>query len=262
MKLKIMTYNIAAGRSFEFGPDYRPIIHAELQYADKIKELAPDICGLNEVDYRLPRSARVKMAKMIGDAAGYESAFAPAVTWTNKWGIGTYGNGFLSKHPIKEVEIWPIPNPELAAEPKSYEPRVILHALVDMNGRDVDVFVTHVGLSDEEKTNAIKTLIPLVKICENPTIVMGDFNMKDDNPTMQPLLSILEDSFLYYPKKDDFTWPCDPELMKADPTKCERIDYILFSPHFKVESVEIPPLVLSDHKPYIAYVELLDEVKG
>ena len=80
MKLKIMTYNIAAGRSFEFGPDYRPIIHAELQYADKIKELAPDVCGLNEVDYRLPRSARVKMAKMIGDAAGYESAFAPAVT--------------------------------------------------------------------------------------------------------------------------------------------------------------------------------------
>ena len=151
MKLKIMTYNIAAGRSFEFGPDYRPIIHAELQYADKIKELAPDICGLNEVDYRLPRSARVKMAKMIGDAAGYESAFAPAVTWTNKWGIGTYGNAFLSKHHIKEVEIWPIPNPELTAEPKNYEPRVILHALVDMNGRDVDVFVTHVGLSDEEK---------------------------------------------------------------------------------------------------------------
>jgi hypothetical protein len=31
------------------------------------------------------------------------------------------------------------------------------------------------------------------------------------------------------------------------------------SRHFKVESVEIPALLLSDHKPYIANVELLDE---
>ena len=262
MKLKIMTYNIAAGRSFEFGPDYRPIIHAELQYADKIKELAPDVCGLNEVDYRLPRSARVKMAKMIGDAADYESAFAPAVTWTNKWGIGTYGNGFLSKHHIKETEIYPIPNPELTAEPKNYEPRVILHTVVDIEGRDVDFFITHVGLSDEEKQNAIKTLLPLVKYTNNPVIVMGDFNMTQDNPMMQPLLAALEDSFKYYPNQDDYTWPCDPVLMNADPAKCERIDYILFSKHFKVESVEIPAIPLSDHKPYIAYVDFLDEVKG
>lgn len=262
MKLRIMTYNIAAGRSFEKGPDYRPIIHAELQYADQIKELAPDICGLNEVDYRLPRSARVKMAKMIGDAAGYASAFAPAVTWTNKWGIGTYGNGFLSKHPIKDVEIYPIPNPELTTEPKSYEPRVILHAVVDFGGRDVDVFVTHVGLSDEEKKNAAQTITTLVSYCTNPVIVMGDFNMKQDNPMMQPLLSMLEDSFKYYPNQDDFTWPCDPELLNADPSKCERIDYILFSKHFKIESVEIPVIHLSDHKPYIANVELLEEAEG
>ena len=39
MKLKIMSYNIAGGRSFEFGPDYRPIIHGELTYAEKIKEI-------------------------------------------------------------------------------------------------------------------------------------------------------------------------------------------------------------------------------
>ena len=37
MKLKIMSYNIAGGRSFEFGPDYRPIIHAEAQYGAYIK---------------------------------------------------------------------------------------------------------------------------------------------------------------------------------------------------------------------------------
>ena len=121
MKLKLMSYNIAGGRSFENGPDYRPIIHAEVAYGEKIKELSPDVCGLNEVDYKLPRSGRVKMAQLIGDVAGYESGFAPAVTWANKWGIGTYGNGFVSKHKIKELDHYPIPDPETRTEGNYYE---------------------------------------------------------------------------------------------------------------------------------------------
>lgn len=263
MKLKIMSYNIAGGRSFEFGPDYRPIIHGELTYAEKIKEFAPAVCGLNEVDYRLPRSARVRMAQMIGDAAGYESTFAPAVTWTNKYGIGTYGNGLLSKYPIKETEIIPIPNPETKTEGNYYEPRVILHATVDIEGRDVEFFVTHVGLAAEEKELAIKTLMPFVSITDNPVIVMGDFNMTSDDPIMKPLMNTLQDTFEVYPDKTVFTWPCKAEMFpKYPPSTHQKLDFIFVSHHFKVESVEIPELILSDHKPYIAYLDLLDEVKG
>ena len=263
MKLKIMSYNIAGGRSFEFGPDYRPIIHGELTYAAKIKEIAPAVCGMNEVDYRLPRSGRVRMAQMIGDAAGYESAYAPAVTWTNKYGIGTYGNGLLSKYPIKEIESIPIPNPETKKEGFYYEPRVILHTTIDIEGRDVEFFVTHVGLADEEKELAIKTLMPYVLITDNPVIVMGDFNMTSDNPIMKPLLNTLQDTFDVFPDKTIYTWPCKAEMFpNTDPKTHEKIDYILVSNHFKIESVEIPELILSDHKPYIANLDLLDEVKG
>ena len=263
MKLKIMSYNIAGGRSFEFGPDYRPIIHGELTYAAKIKEIAPAVCGMNEVDYRLPRSGRVRMAQMIGDAAGYESAYAPAVTWTNKYGIGTYGNGLLSKYPIKEIESIPIPNPETKKEGFYYEPRVILHTTIDIEGRDVEFFVTHVGLADEEKELAIKTLMPYVLITDNPVIVMGDFNMTSDNPIMKPLLNTLQDTFDVFPDKTIYTWPCKAEMFpNTDPKTHEKIDYILVSNHFKIESVEIPELILSDHKPYIAYLDLLYEAKG
>ena len=259
MKLKIMSYNIAGGRSFEFGPDYRPIIHGELTYAAKIKEIAPAVCGMNEVDYRLPRSGRVRMAQMIGDAAGYESAYAPAVTWTNKYGIGTYGNGLLSKYPIKEIESIPIPNPETKKEGFYYEPRVILHTTIDIEGRDVEFFVTHVGLADEEKELAIKTLMPYVLITDNPVIVMGDFNMTSDNPIMKPLLNTLQDTFDVFPDKTIYTWPCKAEMFpNTDPKTHEKIDYILVSNHFKIESVEIPELILSDHKPYIAYIEIPD----
>ena len=81
MKFKLMTYNIASCRNYKLGPDYRPIVRDFDPYIKALQGFAPDVCGLNEVDYKLPRSCRVKMAQMLGDALGYESAFAPAITW-------------------------------------------------------------------------------------------------------------------------------------------------------------------------------------
>ena len=86
-----MTYNIAAGRDFSGG--LKPLVLNPDACTAVIREEMPAVCGLNEVDYKLPRSGRIKLARHIGDALGYESAFAPAVTW----GVGTYGNGFVSK---------------------------------------------------------------------------------------------------------------------------------------------------------------------
>ena len=259
MKFKLMTYNIASCRNYKLGPDYRPVVRDFDPYIKALQGFAPDVCGLNEVDYKLPRSCRVKMAQMLGDALGYDSAFAPAITW----GLGTYGNGFISKYKIKEIESYPIPDPEVKDEPAYYESRVILHAVVDMGGRDVDFFVTHFGLARAEAQNAADTLVWLIKTAKNPVVVMGDFNMTSDNPIMKPLLDELQDSFDYYPDQTVFTWPCKPEMFpQYAPSSYERIDYILLSRHFKIESVEIPDLILSDHKPYIANVELLDDVKG
>ena len=68
MKLKIMTYNIAGGRDFS-NPNAKPAVNPEACIA-VIREEAPDICGLNEVDYKLPRSGRITLAEHIGNALG------------------------------------------------------------------------------------------------------------------------------------------------------------------------------------------------
>lgn len=260
MKLKIMSYNIAGGRSFEFGPDYRPIIHAEAQYGAYIKVEQPDICGLNEVDYKLPRSGRVEMAKLIGDVAGYESAFAPAVSFINKYGIGTYGNGMVTKHKIKLSETYPIPDPtDKTGDPEDtyYESRAVLHTVVEINGRDIDVFVTHFGLAPSEAKNAAATVTALIKQAKNPVILMGDFNLTPDSEILNPIRELLVDTFDAYPDGKVTTCPSSKEFWpNADYGK---IDYIFVSHDFKVEKVEVPELVLSDHKPYITYVELPDE---
>ena len=48
MKLKLMTYNIAATRDFGKGTGH-PVESTVEKYAQIIKEQNPDICGLSEV---------------------------------------------------------------------------------------------------------------------------------------------------------------------------------------------------------------------
>lgn len=249
MKLKIMTYNIAGGRDFS-DPNAKPVVNPEACIA-VIREEAPDICGLNEVDYKLPRSGRIKLAEHIGNALGYESAFAPAVTWAP----GTYGNGFVSKYPIKEVEIFPIPDPLDRSEPTYYETRVILHTVVDFDGKEADIFVTHFGLARAEAENAAKTLVGLIKDASRPVILMGDFNLLPEDPILTPIRELLRDTFDVYPKQDDFTWPSYRDIMKPG-ERLQKIDYIFVSHDIKVNSVTIPAPHASDHKPYIAEIEL------
>ena len=250
MKLKLMTYNIAATRDFGKGTG-KPFEYSVEKYAQMIKEQNPDICGLNEVDYMLVRSGRRKTTRALGALLGYEDAFAPAVTWLFGGKPGNYGNGFLSKHHIKDVRICPIPDPVTRDEDVYYETRVILNALVDFEGTDVDVFVSHFGLAKAERANAVKILAELIKDSCHPVIVMGDFNAQPDDPVLDPIRGLLSDTFDVYPDKNAKTYPTNPEFGPD-----QKIDYIFVSKEFRTESVEIIDRQLSDHKAYIANVEL------
>ena len=250
MKLKLMTYNIAATRDFGKGTG-KPFEYSVAKYAQMLQEQNPDICGLPEVDYMLVRSGRLQTTRALGALLGYEDAFAPAVTWLFGGKPGNYGNGFLSKHHIKDVRICPIPDPVTRDEDVYYETRVILNALVDFDGTDVDVFVSHFGLAKAERANAVKILAELIKDSSHPVIVMGDFNAQPDDPVLDPIRGLLSDTFDVYPDKNAKTYPTNPEFGPD-----QKIDYIFVSKEFRTESVEIIDRQLSDHKAYIANVEL------
>ena len=149
------------------------------------------------------------------------------------------------------MRICPIPDPVTRDEDVYYETRVILNALVDFEGTDVDVFVSHFGLAKAERANAVKILAELIKDSSHPVIVMGDFNAQPDDPVLDPIRGLLSDTFDVYPDKNAKTYPTNPEFGPD-----QKIDYIFVSKEFRTESVEIIDRQLSDHKAYIANVEL------
>lgn len=244
--LTLMSYNIAGGRDYRMvKPRFNPEAVIEV-----IKKYSPDIVGLNEVDFQLPRSGGSELAKEMGDALGYYSAFSPAVTWAP----GKYGNGFLSKHPILFHETIPVPDPVNDGEDDIYhETRCILHAVVMLEGKETDIYATHFGLANSEKKNAIATLLPLLENIKRPTVLMGDFNIPQGDIRLKPIEEKLHNTFAECADKNTFSWPSGESFRNG----AERvmIDYIYVSEHFKSVKTEVPEIIASDHKPYVNYSE-------
>lgn len=248
MKLKVMTYNIAGGRDYTPYP-VKPI-YSPTACAQVIKDYSPDVCGLNEVDFGLPRSNKDDLAGVIASyCTGYEHFFAKAVHWEP----GDYGNAIISKYPIVSKTVYPIENPKDTREKNYYEPRCILKATIAFPEKNVNVYVTHFGLPRSEKTAAMATLFSILKDETNPCILMGDFNLVETDGFMQAIKTILVDTYDFYPVKDMVTYPSKADI-PCDKEGGYKIDYIFVSNDFKVTKVNAIESCASDHKPY--YVEL------
>ena len=189
MKLNVMTYNVASGHSFLTDEEFnRPEgLKIDLsQCAGVIREVGPDICGINEINrfepgYTQRAGARFSpddqtgyLAEASGLGNGY---FGKAIHFENR---GDYGNSVLSRFPILEADVIPIPDPEVYDEEKYYETRAITRVKLDVPG-GLTVLQVHVGLAIAESQNAVVTLCKVLDETEGPVILMGDFNMCPNN---------------------------------------------------------------------------------
>ncbi|MBR3942053.1 MAG: endonuclease/exonuclease/phosphatase family protein, partial [Clostridia bacterium] len=134
------------------------------------------------------------------------------------------------------------PDPVREEGKKYYETRCILKAKLQ-NG--LTVLVTHFGLVDTEKVNAIKTV--LQHITDEKCILMGDFNIRHDDALLNPIREKMKDCADWF-EKPLFSHPSDnPEI---------KIDYIFVSPDIEIVSADIPAIVASDHRPHTAEIKM------
>ncbi len=159
MKLKVISYNIQAGRTakndfYMLGLD----IAAE----------GADLIGIQEVDINLKRSEYRNTIKEIAEAAGYSHYyFCHAIYWEN----GEYGTVLMSKYPIKSFRA-------VFLESHGDEQRAAGIAEIEIGGKEITFINTHLSLGDAEaRREQFEALAELVR---GKTYVMtGDFNTED-----------------------------------------------------------------------------------
>ncbi len=134
--------------------------------AAAIREVSPDIIGLQEVDVFCERSGYLDEVEELARLAGYPYyAFAKAIPL----GSGEYGTALLSRFPIESFEVTPL-------ESGNGEDRALGHAVINAEGIKLDVFVTHLSFEDRNvRIGQMKTIAKILKKCSR-YVVLADLN--------------------------------------------------------------------------------------
>ncbi|MEO1526393.1 MAG: endonuclease/exonuclease/phosphatase family protein [Planctomycetota bacterium] len=222
--LRVLTYNIHHGRAMDGKFDYERL-------AATIAKLKPDVVALQEVDNKTGRSSGVDQAAELGKRLKMNYVFGNALYYRG----GQYGEGVLSRFPIKESKAHHLPY-RFGNEPRT---ALAVHVVPD-NGLPEFLFVgTHLchqnGETRVEQTRELKKLFTGVKTM--PVIMAGDLNARPSSAAMKVLL-----------EKD---W-IDTVAPKS------RIDYILLrkkDPWKVVETIIVDEPVVSDHDPVLTILK-------
>jgi endonuclease/exonuclease/phosphatase family metal-dependent hydrolase len=242
-KLRVMTYNVHSciGMDGRLSPE---------RIARVIAQYEPDIVALQELDVGRARTGGVDQAHLIARHMEMGYHFHPAIQLEEE----RYGNAILSRFPIRLVKAGRLPG--LARWPKT-QPRGAMWVSVDVDGLEVQVFNTHLGLRSRERLAQVRVLLGGEWLahaeCRGPIILLGDLNAGPRSPVCRRLSTVLTDAQLlladHQPRN---TW--------FGPFPTRRIDHILVNHLITVSNAEVPKTgntrLASDHLPLIADLSL------
>ncbi|MDQ2658529.1 MAG: endonuclease/exonuclease/phosphatase family protein [Bacteroidota bacterium] len=235
--LKVLTYNI-----HHAGPPSRPQAIDLDAIAKVITEHNPDLVALQEVDSHTARSGPFNQAEELGRRTGMTAHFFRSIDYDG----GEYGIAILSRLPIVDVNLYPLPR----MEGNGGEPRILATARIQLSAREQFLFAcTHLD-AQRDSTNRnlqIKAIAGLLRDVAVPIIIAGDFNAIPESQEIGTL-------------DNHFTRTCDPCVFTIPADHPSRaIDFIAYTPakafKVKMHSV-IPARYASDHLPVSAVLEV------
>lgn len=250
ISIKVMSFNIAHGLGMD------GIVDLE-KTASVIEDSCAHVIGLQEVDrFFSDRSSFMDQVDWLSERLGMHAAFGanldvePALEDQPR---RQYGNAILSKYPIKYSEnhsLTPV-NSDFGTN----EPRGILEAVVEVKGKHIHVFNTHLALKEEELQVNIGELLDISgKRSKLPRLVLGDFNAPPQHPHIQKLNGHYSDAFLKMKRGDAYTYPAPYKNEETGEifNPATRIDYIFSCSQLEVIQSAIMHTDVSDHLPIMA----------
>lgn len=152
----------------------------------EIRTLEPDVLCLQEV---LQHATLPNQALALADSLGLQAHFTSV---DPEGAPKRYGNAILTRHPVLE------------RGGKSLEPmndyRVVTHVRIDLHGRPLDVYDTHLHHTHEGgaiRATQIRDLMAFIDSTRGAGayLLAGDFNAPLESPEMAPLRSQCLDAF-------------------------------------------------------------------
>ncbi|QZY28265.1 endonuclease/exonuclease/phosphatase family protein [Nocardioides coralli] len=232
--LTVLSLNIHAGRTKAGRLDLGRVA-AELRAWDA------DVVLLQEVDRGRRRSDGVDQARWLGRRLGMDAVFGPG----RRARPGASGNAVLSRYPIVTSG-----NQRLPSRAGLYG-RGLVRATIDVDGRRVDVFSTHLEhASRRVRTQQAGAVVERVRQSPRPVVVGGDVNAVPGTPPLRRLQRAgLVDAWAVAGRGDGFTVPAYAPR--------RRIDFVLADRSFRVRSTEVVLSSISDHRGVLAELTLL-----
>ncbi|AEI64549.1 endonuclease/exonuclease/phosphatase family protein [Corallococcus macrosporus] len=233
-ELRVMTFNIQSGvRGLE-------------RVAHVIRAAVPDVVALQEVDVGSTRARGLDQTEELSRLTGlkYRAHFRT----TDLFG-GAYGIAVLSRFPLEALAQYPLP------VPRGAEPRTLAHAVVDVDGREVSVYLTHLirrPFNGGTRVRQSAYVAGLLARDSRPKVLMGDLNDGPDSRSTRLLRRGLQDVVA-----DTGTLGGTYPLPLFLPTL--RIDYVLACDAFTPVSSRVLRVDASDHYPVVADLRLNPE---
>jgi len=240
---RLLTYNVHRCVGIDRKLDVARIVSV-------IAEHEPDIVCLQELDVGRARTGHIDQARSIADGLAMTFHFHAAMQVEAE----QYGDAILTPRPERLVKSGPLPT--IRGVP-GLEPRGALWAAINVDGVNLNVINTHLGLVPREQRLQAAALVGSGWLghpdCVGPTLIAGDFNATSITRPYQTLTARLADC--------QRSLGLNPSI-KTFPSSFPaiRIDHCFTSPEVLVTGVKasFSPLarIASDHLPLIIDFEI------
>jgi endonuclease/exonuclease/phosphatase family metal-dependent hydrolase len=230
-KLNVLSYNIRHGAGMDGKIDLE-------RTAEVIRKAKPDLVALQEIDKNCKRSGNVDIAAELGRLLSMEHRFGKFMDFQG----GEYGMAVLSRLPIEEVIVHPLP--------KGAEPRCALEVQVQVAGFDQPfsfVGIHNDWTNEEIRIRQVGALMKALQPRKNPVILAGDFNGQRSDGSMKLLDQA---GWLNIDKQGQKTFPSGEPRVEIDFVVVRGLEGARFN------VAVIDERAASDHRPVLARMML------
>lgn len=198
-----------------------------------------DVLGLQEVFSKINKDITTKISNVYNMVGKYRGISRIILKRFNE------KNPIITKYKIISYKTYQLPHfPSILK-------RVMTHAVIDYNGKEISIYNTHLEVRKiNVKVKQLDKIYQIIKDDKRPLILMGDFNLKNNNQEFNGFITKLENIGINRIILNEKT------LKQSKYSR--EIDHIFYSKEFKLVKKEvIKDLKISDHYPVLVELKII-----